>query len=552
VSKKLNVKKQNNSLSRRSFITGSAAIAAVASSAVIGNSAEQVPYSAGKRQRKKVAHRAPFETFRDYITAMEDHGTVLRFDRVDQDAYEGTAIMYRLIDQYGMYEAPIVIFEEIKINGRWVKGPLVCNHQGHWDTEAITFGLDPVENNGEATYRKALAHFEAMLKKTGGSYPQIPPVTIPRDRALCKEVVLQGDDIDLTRFAFIKGNPGDVGRYINTGSIFTSDPEMGVNIGTYRCQLKGPRKIAINSETKQTGWKMLMAAKNRGEKIARISVIIGQEPVLWMVGSTRVAGRRGPKPVDELAIAGGLRNKALEVIKCETNDLLVPAHSEMVIEGEVPLDKLEPEGPYHEMYGYMGQPKNEQFYMNVTTVTHRKDPWLANNFTGFTPAYVRAPGTARSLMFMKMFNPFVVDLYTRNDATGFFFISIDKTEPGQAMKVGKAIAQRVPIAKVVIIVDKDIDVMKASDIWLAMGTRWQPFSASHLIESSPTIALDPSSKDRSTSSKIVIDATRQLPEEGGPDIFPELSRALLEQGAPDAFARVDAKWGDVIIRQRRF
>jgi 4-hydroxy-3-polyprenylbenzoate decarboxylase len=297
---------------------------------------------------------------------------------------------------------------------------------------------------------------------------------------------------------------------------------------------------------------MLMAAKNRGEKIARISVIIGQEPVLWMVGSTRVAGRRGPKPVDELAIAGGLRNKALEVIKCETNDLLVPAHSEMVIEGEVPLDKLEPEGPYHEMYGYMGQPKNEQFYMNVTTVTHRKDPWLANNFTGFTPAYVRAPGTARSLMFMKMFNPFVVDLYTRNDATGFFFISIDKTEPGQAMKVGKAIAQRVPIAKVVIIVDKDLDVMKASDIWLAMGTRWQPFSASHLIESSPTIALDPSSKDRSTSSKIVIDATRQLPEEGGPDIFPELSRALLEQGAPDAFARVDAKWGDVIIRQRRF
>ncbi len=103
-----------------------------------------------------------------------------------------------------------------------------------------------------------------------------------------------------------------------------------------------------------------------------------------------------------------------------------------------------------------------------------------------------------------------------------------------------------------VIVDKELDVMKAADIWLALGSRWQPYTASHLIEKAPTLVLDPSSRDRSTTGKIVIDATRQLPEEGGPDIFPELSRALLKQGAPDVLARVDAKWGDVIIRQRRF
>lgn len=541
-----------HSLSRRSFMAGSAAIAAVASASVLGCTAEQSRQSTGHKKRIKVAHRAPFDTFRDYINAMEDHGAVLRFDRVDQDAYEGTAIMYRLIDEYGMYEAPIVIFEEIKINGQWVKGPLVCNHQGHWDTEAITFGLDPVPNNGEATYRKAMAHFGAILQKSGGKYPQIPPVEITRDKALCKEVVLREDDIDLTRFAFIQGNPGDVSRYINTGSIFTSDPEMGTNVGTYRCQLKGPRKVAINSEVGQTGWKMLTAAKKRGEKVARVSIIIGQEPTVWMVGSTRVAGRRDKKPVDELALAGGFRGKALEVVKSETNDLLIPAHSEMVIEGEVPLDKFEPEGPYHEMFGYMGLPKSEQFYMNVTAVTHRKNPWIANNFTGVTPGYARAPDAARSLMFAKKFNPFVVDMYTRNDATGIIFISIDKTKPGQAMKVGKAIAYIVPIARVVVIVDKELDVMKAADMWLALGSRWQPYTASHLIEKASTLVLDPSSRDRSTTSKIVIDATRQLPEEGGPDVYPELSRTLLEQGAPDAFARVDAKWGDVLIRQRRF
>ena len=114
------------------------------------------------------------------------------------------------------------------------------------------------------------------------------------DQALCKEVVLRGDAIDLTRFAFIQSNPADVDRYINTGSIFTQDPEMGMNYGTYRCQLRGPRLISVNPETNQTGWKHLMAAKERGEKSARASIVLGQDPYVWIVSSSRVANRMRP------------------------------------------------------------------------------------------------------------------------------------------------------------------------------------------------------------------------------------------------------------------
>ena len=109
---------------------------------------------------------------------------------------------------------------------------------------------------------------------------------------------------------------------------------MGVNYGTYRCQLRGPRLIGVKPEPNQTGWKHLMAAKERGEKSAKVSIILGQDPYVWIVSGSRVVNRvLNTDPIDELAVAGGLRGKALEVVRSETNDMFIPAHTEMVIEG---------------------------------------------------------------------------------------------------------------------------------------------------------------------------------------------------------------------------
>ena len=385
-----------------------------------------------------------------------------------------------------------------------------------------------------------------LLTSNGGAYPMVPPREISRQRALCKQVVLRGNDIDLTRFPFLKTNPADAGRCVNTGSVFTSDPELGSNFGTYRCQLRGPRQLGINSEPGHTGHRMFMAAKQRGEKSVPVSIVLGQDPVTWVVSGAPIA-RRTDKPLDELALVGGLRGKALEVVKSESNDMLIPAHAEMVIEGEVPLDEpLLPEGPFGEMFGYLGLRKEQNFWVRVTAVTHRRDPWFMNSFTGMHRGYVTSTMEALYDHLMRRLVPNLVEFHYPQDMMGVAFLSIDKTAPGQGMEAGRRIAARIPIVKVMVVVDKDMDVLNRSDMLFAMGSRWQPHPASEIMRDARGIVTDPSQTERGKTSKIVIDATRQWPEEGGPEVYPGLNRTLLKEGAPEVFDLVRRRHGHVL------
>jgi 4-hydroxy-3-polyprenylbenzoate decarboxylase len=387
-----------------------------------------------------------------------------------------------------------------------------------------------------------------LLAAGNGRYPQIPPNEVSREEAPCKEITLEGDEIDLTKFAFLQTNPADDGRYINSASIFTSDPKMGQNYGTYRCALRGPRHLGFNPEPNQTGHKMMMAAKARGEKTAPITLILGQDPMVWMISGSRVAMRIGPKPVDELAVAGGLRGKALDVVRCDTNDMLIPAHCEMVIEGEVPLDdaSMEPEGPFGEMFGYLGPRKDTNFVINVTRVTHRPRPWLMNAFTGMQRGMLTAPMDALYEDFLKRSIPGIVEYQTPQYCMGIVFLSINKTEPGEGLKSGKSIAKSNPIAKVVIVVDKDVNILDPIEVLMAVGSRWQPYPAAEILEEAFGLMTDPSQVEYRKTSKIVIDATKQWPEEGGQDTFPERNRTLLEEGVPDIWEIVDGKFGELL------
>ena len=541
---------QSGIVSRRSFLAATAGIAAIGCEPADAQGAGEriATAEATAAENRDAAPQAPFDTLREYVAALEAHGLLLRFEKVDQDAFEGAAIIYALIDKYGWYDAPAVLFESVKQDGVWIKGPVVINHMGHWDTECITFGLDPVKGNSRESYRKALGYTRELLVQ--GKFPEIAPVEVGNDTALCKQVIETGDDIDITKFAYITSNPADGGRYVNTGSVFTSDPEMGVNYGTYRCQIRGPKVLGVNPEPNQTGWKMLMAAKERGDKVAKISIAVGQDPYVWLVSGSKVAPRFGKKvtPIDELAVAGGIRGKAIDMVKSETNDIMVPAHCEMIIEGEVPLQEaMLPEGPFGEMYGYLGRKKDENFWMNITAITYRKDPWLMNQFTGATRGYVTAPVSSLfNESFSKMI-PGLIEINQPVDTTGWCFIKIKKTEPGQGLKAGKRLASIVPLFKVTIVVDEDVDVLNWYEVGLAVGARYTPATATEIF-AGRGMPLDPSGneEDRYASSKLVIDATRQLPEEGGPAVYPELNRTLLAELAPDAFATVMENWGDVI------
>ena len=553
--------KDRGHVSRRDFLattgTGIAALAAAgcAPAEQDGVKAGETGTGTGGSAAGKMSDnvpRAPFDTFRDWIGALEAHGLLMRFERMDQDAYHTTGLFFRATDKFGMYETPAMRFDNVKINGEWIKGPVIANHQGHWNADALIWGIDPVPGDHYATYRLAKAHMSEMLGRNRGKWPEIPPVEVTRDKALCKEVVVTGDDIDITRFAFLKTNPADVDRYVNTGSVFMHDVELGPNFGTYRCQFKGPRKLGMNSSPVHQGYKMFEAARARGEKSVPVSIVVGQDPVVWLLSSAPVVRRKEGVPMDELAIAGGMRGKAIETVKSETSDIQVPAHAEMVIEGVVPLDEgTEREGPFGEMFGYLGPANPENLWVNITAITHRRDPWIMNAYTGMQRGMVTAPLDAVYESFLRPRIPNFVDYHMAQDVMGVVCMSIDKKEAGEGMKSGLTIARSHPFAKIVIVVDKDINVYDRTAVVFAMGSRWQPHPATTIIEEAFGIGTDPSQLVERETSKIVIDATRQLPGEGGRAEFPELNRALLEKGAPNVFAEVDALYGQVLRDFRR-
>ncbi len=484
------------------------------------------------------APQPPYDSIRDWVAALEAHGLLLRMGDVDQDAFHATGLFFNLTDQYTWFGAPAMLFDRVRIDGEWFDGPLLANLQGHLSTDSIIWGLETRPGEAEGNYRRAKEYMRKVFRENGDAWPYIDPVELPAAESPCKEVILRGDEIDLTKFAFIQTNPADGGRYVNSGSLFTEDPETGKNIGTYRCQIKGPRKLALNPETNQGGWKMITAARDRGEKVYKIAVVVGQDPVVFMISSTKMTGffHKGRLP-DELALAGGLRGKALDVVKCETNDLLVPAHAEMIIEGEVLFDEpLEPEGPFGEMYGYLGPRDEGKFWMRVTAVTHRRDPWILNMFTGMERGLVTAPMHTLIEHDLRQQFPYFVEYYQPHDTMGIAYLAIKKTKPGQGLEIGSAVARVNPIAKITVVLDDDVNLLNAQDIQRAIVARWQPYPATFILEHGRGIIIDPSPRVRRETSKIAIDATRQWPEEGGPDVFAGNSRDLLNELQPDAIS----------------
>ena len=494
----------------------------------------------------------PFNSLREFMDAIEASGRLLRIKEIDQDQYEYTALMYKLIDEFGFLGAPAVLAERVKINGKWVEGPVIANQYGAADIEALAVGvnLSDIGEDQVSNYKEALKKMTALCPIEG-----IKPKEIPTEAAPCKEVILRGDEIDLENFPFLQTNPADNGQFINTGNLVTIDSENGRNVGTYRMQIKGPRKIAVNAGKGQHGEVSLSGRAKRGEKIAKAAVIYGADPFVFAMSSSKTARLEQ----DELEIAGGYLGRPVEVVKCEDSDILVPANVEMIIEGEIPLDDMEPEGPFGEFFGYMGEAMAEQYYMNIKTITHRKNPIFVNSFTGVSRGFITSPGEANSNFNMRKLIPNLVGIHLPSDMVGFFFMSIDKQRPGEAIEHAEKFAQFLGIAKVLVIVDKDVNIHNSLEVIRAIAARWQPGTASKILKNAVGLSTDPSSMgdpditgyNSHLSSKIIVDATRQWPEEGGPESFAPMNKDCLLDSFPDALNVVEKKWGHMITAQRK-
>jgi 4-hydroxy-3-polyprenylbenzoate decarboxylase len=481
----------------------------------------------------------PFDAFRDYLQALEQRGRLLRIPEMDQDRFEATGFAYRMIEEKGFHGAPAFLVERIRSGGRWHDVPVVGNVFPGWLSEALAYGVPEVGGTDRELYHATRSHLARKLG-SDGRWPRIPPVTVDRATAPVKEVIALGDAADLTAFPFLHNNPGDAGAYITAGTVFMEDPEAGRNVATYRCQVKAPRKIGVNCEIGQHGWNFIQRAKKRGAATVPAAVVIGADPVTFSIGTSKITGLGE----DELEVAGGIRGRPVALVPCETSPVLVPAHAEIVIEGEIPTDAGEEEGPYGEVYGYMGLKKPWNFFMNVRAITHRRRPILVNAFAGVTKVTMSMPQAVTNFENYRRVISNLVDLYRPVETIGVVLASIDKRMPGDGMVAGQHLAAGDMFAKCIIVVDKDIDLHNKEQVFHALGTRWQPHPGSLLIPRTKGFPLDPSAPTRWVTSKMIIDATRQLPAEGGPEKWPAVSRVLLDEKSPGTMELVDRRWAE--------
>ena len=478
-----------------------------------------------------------FNSLREYAQAMEQQGKLLRIPDMDQDQFEMTAFSYRLEDRMRT-SAPAFLVERTKMNGRSYDTPVICNVLNSFKTVAMCLGVKDLSDDeremNQVVERELLKHMNEDYR-----FEQIPPVEVDGADAPCKEVKLFGEDADLDRFPWIMNNPADGGRFISTGSVIMEDPDIGRNVGTYRLQVKGPQKLGICFTGQNHGAMMMRKAIAQGKKSVPCVVATGLDPITWMMSSTRV-GELGD---DEFALSGGFRGEPVELVRAETNSLMAPAHAEIVIEGEISTDK-EMEGPYGEMLGYIGEPAPNHF-MTVKAITHREKPWVYNIWPGIGGAYLTWPWQVGHFARLKRIMPNLVKLHMPPEIPSMVIACINKRLPGEGIEAGLLIMgyRRIGFSKkMIIILDKDVDPTDLTRVLHAVTTRWQPWPASLTVRQTFSFMIDPSTHRNALSSKMLIDATRQLPAEGGPNVFAEDNRTVMEERAADSFKLVDKRW----------
>ena len=394
----------------------------------------------------------------------------------------------------------------------------------------------------------------------------------------CKEVIKR-DNFSLLDFPILKCWPKDGGRFITLPCVITRDPKTGKrNVGMYRLQVYDGRtagmhwqrqKVAAEhyrdhmraafAESGETGVPArpagrsaaatavdIMARSSGGAMLApgdrpsgrmEVAVAIGTEPAL-----TFSAVVPAPPDVEEFIVAGFLRQKPVELVKCETVDLEVPADAEIILEGYVSLDELRTEGPFGDHTGFYSL-EDEYPVFHVTCITHRKDPIYAATIVGKPPQEDAWMGKAVERIFlplMKLTIPELVDINLPIEGVfhNLMLVSIRKSYPGQARKVMNAIWSlgQAMFTKCIVVVDEDVDVQDIADVTLKVLNNIDP-ERDIQFTLGPVDSLDHASRLPDYGSKMGIDATRKWSSEG-------FQRPWPDEIVMDTKTRalVDGKW----------
>jgi UbiD family decarboxylase len=338
------------------------------------------------------------------------------------------------------------------------------------------------------------------------------------DTGPCKEVIVGPDDVDLLSFPIPVWTPEkDAGPYL-TPLWVTKDPDTGRrNIGIRRAQIKGRNKTAVIFGAPDRGGAIHHAKWKALGKPMPAAIFIGTDPVQYLVAPSRYG-------VDELAIAGGIRGEPIQVVKCETVDLEVPASAEIVIEGEIQTDRLEPEGPFGEFTGYMAGGRQAPIF-RAKCITYRRNPILLGVISQFPPSESSMMKVALLEAGLKkhlsddLNIPGVVDVHAleAGGCTAILWISLKKMYKGHVDQTVFAAMGHFGMSyyKWIIVTDDDIDIRDPFMRDWILAWRVRPEQDMRIIGGTAPVELDPSSfrpglvPDEIKGAKVVIDATRK-------------------------------------------
>ena len=457
-----------------------------------------------------------YTDLRDFIANLEQRGELKRISVEVDPVLEMTEICDRVLRAGG----PAILFE----NPKGSEVPVLANLFGTPDRVAMGMGEASVEALRDVGKLLAFLKEPEPPKGMKDAWQKLPiykqvmnmaPKVVKK--AVCQEVVLQGDDIDLSQYPIQLCWPEDAAPLITWGLIVTKGPDKSrQNMGIYRQQVLSKNRVIMRWLSHRGGaldfkeWQQT----HPGEPFP-ISVVLGCDPATILAAVTPI-----PDSLSEYAFAGLLRGSKTELVKCQTNDLQVPASAEIVLEGYLHPDDMADEGPYGDHTGYYNEVDSFPVF-TVERITQRRDPIYHSTYTGRPPDEPAVLGVALNEVFVPILQkqfPEIVDFYLPPEGCSYrvAVVSMKKQYAGHAKRVMMGIwsfLRQFMYTKFVIVVDDDIDVRNWQDVIWAMTTRMDPSRDATLVENTPIDYLDFASPVSGLGSKMGLDATNKWPGE---------------------------------------
>ena len=475
----------------------------------------------------------PHSDLRSFIAALERERELKRIPFEVDPYLEITEFADRSVKTGG----PALLFERPK--GSSV--PVLINAFASMKRMELALGVDSVEDVAERiTEYLQMRPPDGMMGKLkmlpklaeiGAAFPKIV------NSGPCKEVI-RHDNFSLRELPVLHCWPLDGGPFVTLPMVFSRNPKTGKrNCGMYRMQIFDDRTTGMHWQTQKQGAEHYRTLKERGVQRMPVAVAIGSDPCTMYSAILPL-----PPELDEMIMAGFLNGKPVEMVKCETCDIEVPANAEIVLEGYLSLGELRTEGPFGDHTGFYSL-EDEYPVFHVTCVTHRKNPIYPATIVGAPPMEDFYMGKAIERIFlplMKMQLPEVRDICM--PAEGVFhnliLVSIHKRYPGHARKVMHAIwgLGQAMFSKCIVVVDDDVDVQNVREVaWKALNNIDPQRDIEFVL--GPVDSLDHASRLPDFGSKMGVDATRKWPAEGFTRPWPKVISM-----SPDVQKRVDQLW----------